>query len=137
MTGSHELQPNSGPLVGLKVLDLTRVLSGPYAAMWLASMGADVIKIENPKDPDVSRAYYPVVNGKSAYYSTMNRNKRSITLNLKAEEGKKLFLELVKDADAVIENFRPGVMDKLGVGYEELKKVNPGIVYASISGYGT
>lgn len=132
-----ELRPNTGPLVGLKVLDLTRVLSGPYASMWLASMGADVIKIENPKDPDVSRAYYPVINGHSAYYATMNRNKRAVTLNLKSEEGKKLFLELVKDADAVIENFRPGVMDKLGVGYEELKKVNPGIVYASISGYGT
>ena len=132
-----ELKPNTGPLAGLKVLDLTRVLSGPFAAMWLASMGADVIKIENPKDPDVSRAYYPVINGQSGYYSTMNRNKRSITLNLKSEEGKKLFLELAKDADAVIENFRPGVMDKLGVGYEELKKVNPGIVYASISGYGT
>ena len=132
-----ELQPDAGPLKGLRVLDLTRVLSGPYASMWLASMGADVIKIENPKDPDVSRAYYPVINGHSAYYATMNRNKRAVTLNLKSEEGKKLFLELVKDADAVIENFRPGVMDKLGVGYEELKKVNPGIVYASISGYGT
>ena len=106
-----ELKPNTGPLKGLKVLDLTRVLSGPYASMWLASMGADVIKIENPKDPDVSRAYYPVIDGHSAYYATMNRNKRGVTLNLKSEEGKKRFLELAKDADAVSETFRPGVLD--------------------------
>ena len=137
MAEIKELQPNSGPLVGLKVLDLTRVLSGPFATMWLATMGADVIKIENPKDPDVTRGYVPLVNGESAYFPTVNHNKRSITLNLKAEEGKQLFRERVKEADCVIENFRPGVMDKLGVGYEELKKINPGIVYASISGYGT
>lgn len=133
----NELKPNSGPLTGVKVLDLTRVLAGPFCTMWLATMGADVIKIENPKDPDVTREYFPIVNGKSAYFPTMNHNKRAISLNLKAEKGKKLFLELVKDADAVVENFRPGVMDKLGLGYDELKKVNPGIVYASISGYGT
>ena len=137
MAEIKELTPNSGPLAGLKVLDLTRVLSGPFATMWLATMGADVIKIENPTDPDITRGYVPYINGESAYFPTVNHNKRSITLNLKAEEGKKLFLELARDADAVIENFRPGVMDKLGVGYEELKKINPGIVYASISGYGT
>jgi len=128
---------NKGPLAGLKVLDLTRVLSGPFATMWLATMGADVIKIENPKDPDVTRNYWPEVNGKSAYFPTVNHNKRCITLNLKAEEGKELFRRMVKDADVVIENFRPGVMDKLGLGYEALSQINPGIIYASISGFGT
>jgi len=126
-----------GPLSGLKVLDLTRVLSGPFGTMWLATMGANVIKIENPTDPDVTRNYAPGINGKSTYFPTVNHNKRGITLNLKAEEGKEIFRELVKQADVVIENFRPGVMDKLGLGYEALSKINPGIVYASISGYGT
>ena len=126
-----------GPLEGLKVLDLTRVLSGPFATMWLATMGADIIKIENPKDPDTTRTYVPGINGKSAYFPTVNHNKRGITLNLKAEEGKQIFRDLVKDADVVIENYRPGVMDKLGLGYEDLAKINPGIIYASISGFGT
>ena len=137
MEKNKELKPNIGPLVGLKVLDLTRVLSGPYATMWLATMGADVIKIENPNDPDVSRGYYPIINGHSAYFPTVNHNKRSVTLNLKTDKGRELFFKLVKDADAIVENFRPGVMNKLGVGYEILKKINPGIVYVSISGYGT
>ena len=128
---------NKGPLAGLKVLDLTRVLSGPFSTMWLATMGADVIKIENPKEPDTTRDYVPGINGKSAYFPTVNHNKRGITLNLKAEEGKQIFRDLVKDADVVIENFRPGVMDKLGLGYDELAKINPGIIYASISGFGT
>ena len=126
-----------GPLQGLKVLDLTRVLSGPFATKWLASMGADVIKIENPDDPDVTRNYTPQKNGHSAYFPTVNHNKRCITLNLKAEEGKELFRKLAKDADVVIENFRPGVMEKLGLGYEALSQINPGLIYASISGYGT
>lgn len=126
-----------GPLAGLKVLDLTRVLSGPFATMWLATMGAEVIKVENPGDTDVTRTYHPGINGKSAYFPTVNHNKKAITLNLKAPEGKELLRALVKDADVVIENFRPGVMDKLGLGYEELAKINPGIIYASISGYGT
>ena len=124
----------NGPLKGLRVLDLTRVLSGPFATMWLASMGADVIKIENPKDPDVTRSYGPFINEKSAYFLTINHNKRSLTLNLKAEEGKEVFRRLVKDADVVIENFRPGVMDKLGLGYSELCSINPGLIYVSISG---
>lgn len=126
-----------GPLVGLKVLDLTRVLSGPFATMWLATMGADVIKIENPNDPDVTRTYWPEVNGKSAYFPTVNHNKRCITLNLKEEAGKQLFRRMAKEADVVVENFRPGVMDKLGLGYEALSALNPGIIYASISGFGT
>ena len=131
------MSEKKGPLAGLKVLDLTRVLSGPYGTMWLSTMGADVIKIENPKDPDVTRDYVPGINGKSAYFPTVNHNKRGITLNLKSEEGKQIFRDLVKDADIVVENFRPGVMDKLGLGYSELEKINPRIIYASISGYGT
>jgi len=126
-----------GPLQGLKVLDLTRVLSGPFATMWLATMGADVLKIENPKDPDITRTYYPEVNGQSAYFPTVNHNKRCISVNLKAEEGKEIIRKLAKNADVVIENFRPGVMDKLGLGYEALSKINPKIIYASISGFGT
>ena len=126
-----------GPLQGLRILDLSRVLSGPFATMWLAAMGADVIKIENPHSGDVTREYGPFLNGNSAYFPTINHNKKAITLNLKAEEGKALFLRLVKTADVVIENFRPGVMDRLGLGYEQLSQVNPGIIYASISGYGT
>lgn len=127
----------TGPLKGLKVIDLTQVLSGPFATMWLATMGAEVIKIENPKSPDVTRNYAPFQNGASAYFPTVNHNKKCITLNLKAPEGKELLKELVKDADVLIENYRPGVMDRLGVGYEVLKAINPKLVYASISGYGT
>ena len=94
-----------GPLQGLRILDLSRVLSGPFATMWLAAMGADVIKIENPSSGDVTREYGPFLNGNSAYFPTINHNKKAITLNLKAEEGKALFLRLVKTADVVIENF--------------------------------
>lgn len=127
----------TGPLAGLKVIDLTQVLSGPFATMWLATMGAEVIKIENPKSPDVTRNYAPLTNGVSAYFPTVNHNKKCITLNLKAPEGKELLKELVKDADVLVENFRPGVMDRLGVGYAVLKEINPRLIYASISGYGT
>jgi len=131
------ITPNSGPLAGLKVIDLTRVLSGPFATMWMATMGADVIKVENPSDADVTRSYAPELNGQSAYFPTVNHNKRGVTLNLKAPEGKELFKKLIKDADVVIENFRPGVMDKLGLGFDVLHEINPGLIYASISGYGT
>ena len=127
----------AGPLAGLKIIDLTQVLSGPFATMWLATMGADVIKIENPKSPDVTRNYAPVKNGVSAYFPTVNHNKKCITLNLKAPEGKELLKALVEDADVLVENFRPGIMDRLGVGYEVLKAINPQLIYASISGYGT
>ena len=127
----------TGPLKGLKVIDLTQVLSGPFATMWLATMGAEVIKIENPKSPDVTRGYAPIKNGVSAYFPTVNHNKKCITLNLKAPEGKALLASLVQDADVLVENFRPGVMDRLGVGYEALRAINPRLIYASISGYGT
>lgn len=127
-----------GALSDVTVLDMTRVLSGPFAAMWLGEMGANVIKIEIPNGGDESRRNPPFnENGTSAFNTTINRNKRGITLDLKKEEGKAIFRELVKQADVVLENFRPDVMDRLGLGYEELKKVNPRIIYASISGFGT
>lgn len=127
-----------GALSDITVLDMTRVLSGPFAAMWLGEMGANVIKIEIPNGGDESRRNPPFSpNGTSAFNTTINRNKRSITLDLKKEEGKEIFRELVKKADVVLENFRPDVMDRLGLGYEELKKINDRIIYASISGFGT
>ena len=125
-----------GALSGVTVVDLTRVLAGPYCSMLLADMGADVIKIELPGKGDDSRGHFPQVKGESAYYMNLNRNKRSMTLNLKSEEGKEIFRNLIRKADIVLENYRPGVMEKLGLGYNELKKINPGIVYGCVSGFG-
>jgi crotonobetainyl-CoA:carnitine CoA-transferase CaiB-like acyl-CoA transferase len=130
------LQSKKGALAGLTILDMTRVLAGPFCGMILADMGADVIKIEEPDKGDDSRGFGPFINGESAYYMNLNRNKRGITLNLKHPKGKAVFLQLVKKADVVLENFRTGVMDRLGLGYEDLKKCNPGIVYAAVSGFG-
>ena len=123
-------------LQGIKVLDLTRVLAGPYCAMMLADFGANVIKIEPPKVGDDSRAFGPFVGKESAYFMSLNRNKRSITLNFKRAEEVELFREMVKQADVVLENYRPGTMEKFGLGYEELKKINPKIIYAACSGFG-
>ncbi|MGN5129613.1 CaiB/BaiF CoA transferase family protein [Aeromonas hydrophila] len=123
-------------LNNLVVLDLTRVLAGPFCSMLLADMGAEVIKIEVPEQGDDSRSFAPFVNGESAYYMNLNRNKKGMTINLKSEEGKAIFLKLVKKADIVLENYRPGTMEKLGLGYEQLKEVNPKIVYGCISGFG-
>ncbi len=123
-------------LEGIKVLDLTRVLAGPYATMILADLGADVIKIEMPNIGDDSRQFGPFVGEESAYFMSLNRNKRSITLNLKSETAKGLFVEMIKEADVVVENFKPGTMEKLGLGYDELKKINPRIIYAASSGFG-
>lgn len=125
-----------GILDGVKVLDLTRVLAGPYCGMMLADMGADVIKIELPGRGDDSRGNAPIVNGESAYFMNLNRNKLGMTLNLKSTHGKEIFLELVKQSDIVLENYRPGVMEKLGLGYETLREVNPAIVYGCVSGFG-
>lgn len=123
-------------LEGIRVLDLTRVLSGPYATMIMADMGADVIKLEQPVTGDDSRQFGPYVEGESAYFMSLNRNKRSMTMNLKNPEAKKLFLEMIKNVDVVVENFRPGTMEKLGLGYETLKEANPKIIYAACSGFG-
>ncbi len=123
-------------LENIKVLDLSRVLAGPYATMILGDLGADIIKVEMPVKGDDARHYGPYLNGESAYFMSLNRNKRSITLNLKKPKGKEIFLEMVKKVDVLVENFRPGTMEKLGLGYETLQEVNPKLIYASISGYG-
>lgn len=125
-----------GALSNITVLDLTRVLSGPFCTMMMADMGARIVKIESPSTGDDTRAFAPMRNDSSVYFANLNRNKRSMTLNLKNPEGKALFLEMVKKADVVIENFRPGVMDRLGIGYEQLKEINDQIVFASVSGFG-
>lgn len=125
-----------GALSGVKVLDLSRVLAGPFCTMMLADMGAEVIKLEMPGTGDDSRAFPPFINGESVYFKNLNRNKKGVTLNLKAPEGKRLFLELVKQADILVENYRPGTMEKLGLGWETLKEINPRLVYGCVSGFG-
>ncbi|MHA4837837.1 CaiB/BaiF CoA transferase family protein [Sphingopyxis sp. MSC1_008] len=134
------IPPRNGPLAGVIVLDVTRVVAGPFCAMMLADMGATVIKIENPNDPDYTRTFPPMVEADgvqaSAFYAQYNRNKQGVSLDLRSDEGKALFRRLVRKADIVVENFRPGVMDRLGLGYDVLKAENPRIVYTAISGYG-
>jgi len=127
---------NKGALDGIRVLDMTRVLAGPYCTLLLGDMGAEIIKIEVPGSGDDSRTYPPFIGTESAYFMNLNRNKKSLTLNLKAPEGKNVFLDLVKRSDVLIENFRPGTLDDLGVGYATLKTINPKLVYSSISGFG-
>jgi crotonobetainyl-CoA:carnitine CoA-transferase CaiB-like acyl-CoA transferase len=125
------------PLAGITVLDLSRVLAGPYCGLMLADMGADVIKVENPDGGDDSRSFSePSYNGVATYFLTVNRNKRSVALDLKAPDGKAAFLKLVAGADVVVENFRTGVMERLGLGWEVLKAIRPSLVYCAISGYG-
>lgn len=123
-------------LEGIRVLDLSRVLAGPYCTMMLADYGANIIKIEPPKVGDDSRAFGPFVGKESAYFMSLNRNKRSMVLNFKRQAECDLFKELVKQADVVVENYRPGTMEKFGLGYEELKKINPKLIYAACSGFG-
>jgi crotonobetainyl-CoA:carnitine CoA-transferase CaiB-like acyl-CoA transferase len=115
---------------------MSRVLAGPFCGMLLADMGAEVIKLEIPVTGDDSREFPPFKDGLSLYYVNLNRGKRSITMNLKTSEGKAVFKELVKHCDVLVENFRPGTMERLGLDYEELRKVNPRLVYGSISGFG-
>lgn len=123
-------------LEGIKILDLTRVLAGPYCTMILADMGAEVIKVEEPRKGDDSRHFGPYINGESAYFMSINRNKKSITLNLKSEEAKAQLLKLVAKVDVIAENFKPGTMEKLGLGYDVLKEINPRLIYAATSGFG-
>lgn len=125
-----------GALSGVKVLDLSRVLAGPFCTMMMADMGADVIKVEMPGSGDDSRAFPPFIHGESVYFKNLNRNKKGITLNLKSEEGRKIFLALVKKADILVENYRPGTMERLGLGWDVLKTVNPALVYGCVSGFG-
>ena len=126
------------PLAGVRVLDVSQVMAGPYCCMLLADLGADVIKIEPPGTGDQTRGAmgFKMKGSDSMGFLNMNRNKRSVTLNLKTEAGKKVFFELVKTVDILVENYRPGVMKKLGIDYPSLAPINPGLVYASISGFG-
>ncbi len=124
------------PLEGLRILDLTWVLSGPYCSMVLADLGADVIKVERPPNGDIARTTSPYQNGYSGYFFSVNRGKRSVGLNLSTNEGRALFHRLAERVDVVLENFTPGTMDRLGVGYEALAARNPRLVFASISGFG-
>lgn len=124
------------PLSGIKILDFSRILSGPYASMMLADLGAEVIKIETLESGDETRNFPPFKEDMSHYFIALNRNKKSMTLNLKSEKGVAIAKELVKQSDVVIENFRPGVMDKLGLSYDTLSALNPSLVYCSISGFG-
>jgi formyl-CoA transferase len=137
-TDTPTLEPRTSALQGIRVLDLTQVMSGPFCTMILADLGADVIKIENPDHGDQTRKSwgYSVIGEDSRAFLSLNRNKRSATIDLKSAEGVDAFLALARTADVVIENFRPGVADRLGVGYPEVRNVNPEIVYASISGFG-
>jgi crotonobetainyl-CoA:carnitine CoA-transferase CaiB-like acyl-CoA transferase len=123
------------PLEGIKILDLSRYLPGPFATQFLADFGAEVIKIEEPGG-ELGRALPPFAGGMGTRFASVNRNKKSITLDLKKDETRKIFMKLAEGADVVVDQFRPGVMDKLGLGYESLKKVNKGIIYCSITGYG-
>jgi CoA:oxalate CoA-transferase len=126
----------TGMLSDIKVLDLTTFLSGPFCTMILSDMGASVIKIETPSKGCATRQTPPFIEGESAYFMSLNRGKKSITLNLKSERGKKIFFQLVAASDILVENFRPGVMDRLGFDYQRVSEINPKIVYASISGFG-
>ncbi len=124
-------------LDGIKVLDLSRALAGPYCTMMLADMGAEVIKVEMPGTGDDSRAWGPpFVEGESAYFMSINRNKKSITLDMKGDKAIEIIMKLIKESDVLVENFRPGAMERLGLAYQQVKAVNPRLVYCSISGFG-
>jgi len=124
------------PLEGIKVLDLSRVIAGPFCTQLLADYGAEVIKVEDRQGGDPSRQQQPLINGTGSLFYLVNRNKKSLALDLKQEEGKEVLRRLVREADVLIEQFRPGVMDKLGLGYKDLNAENPRLIYCSLSGYG-
>ena len=126
----------TGPLSGITIIDLSRILAGPYCTLLLAELGARVIKVEPPGQGDDARQYGPFRNGKSAYFVSVNRGKESIALDLKSPEGRAIFERLLDKADALIENFRPGTMEKLGYGWESLHRRYPRLVYAAASGFG-
>lgn len=132
----HENNSTRGPLSGILVLDLSRILAGPYCTLLMAEMGARVIKVEPPKGGDDARAYGPFVKGKSAYFSSINRGKESIALDLKNDDDRKIFEQLLEKADVLVENFRPGTMERLGYGWETLHPKYPKLIYAAASGFG-
>lgn len=126
----------SGPLEGIKILDLSWVLAGPFCTMVLNDLGAEVIKLERPNVGDLARGNGPFINGESSYFTSINRGKKSITVDLQKPEGKEIFYKLVKKVDVIVENFVPGTVKRLGIDYDTVKEINPRIVYASISGFG-
>ncbi|MEM6548347.1 MAG: CoA transferase [Pseudomonadota bacterium] len=130
------LRRGSGPLAGLRVIELAHIMAGPVCGLMLADMGADVIKVEKPRGDDTRRMTPPSIEGESAAFLMMNRNKRGICLDLKQDEGREALRKLLAEADVVIENYRKGTMEKLGLGYETLRAENPGLIYAEISGFG-
>src|SRR6516165_2808851 len=130
------LDSSAGPLAGVLVIDLTRVLAGPFCTMLLAELGARVIKIEHPEGGDDSRQFAPLHEGQSAYFQSLNRGKESIALDLKNDADRAVLLEMVRRGDVLVENFRPGTLERLGLGYAQLKKTNPRLIYAAISGFG-
>ncbi|MCX7822311.1 MAG: CoA transferase [Syntrophobacterales bacterium] len=130
------MQEEKLPFSGVMVLDLSRLLPGPLCSMLLADFGADVIKIEDPKGGDYIRSWPPFIGKSSGFHFVLNRNKRSLTLNLKDPRGRAIFLKLVRNADVVLESFRPGVMERLGIGYDALRLENPRLIYCAITGYG-
>lgn len=136
MTAAADNEPWSGPLAGLRVLDFTRVLAGPAASLALADLGAEVIKVEPPGSGDETRTFPPIRDGESHYFLSVNRGKRSIVIDLKSADGVQLAKDLAAKCDIVIENYRPGVMDRLGLGYDALSAINPGLIYCAISGFG-
>ncbi|MCG3167405.1 MAG: Acetyl-CoA:oxalate CoA-transferase [Bacteroidia bacterium] len=127
---------NSSPLSGIKILDLSRLLPGPLATQMLGDMGAEVIKIEDLNSPDYIRFFPPFSGEDSALYLSLNRNKKALALNLRTPEGKEIFFAMLQTADVVVEQFRPGVLDKMSMGYADAKKINPKIIYVSVTGYG-
>jgi crotonobetainyl-CoA:carnitine CoA-transferase CaiB-like acyl-CoA transferase len=130
-------KPHPGPLAGMRVLELAQIMAGPTCGMMLADMGADVIKVEKLPGGDDARGYRePRVNGVSAPFMILNRNKRGIALNLKHPKGREILLNMVKQADVLTENYRRGTLERLGLGYETLREINPGLIYCSVSGYG-
>src|SRR6266567_3493160 len=124
------------PLAGIRVIDLTRVLAGPFCSMSLGDMGAEIIKVEEPGKGDDTRGWPPFSGGEATYFLSVNRNKKSLTLNMKAPDGQAILRRLVAKADVVLENFRPGTMERLGFGYDALRKLNPRLIYCAISGFG-
>ena len=127
----------AGPLDGIQVLDLTRVLAGPFATMRLGDMGARIIKIEIPGQGDDTRIFGPpFIEGESAYFLSINRNKQSVTLNMRSDKGKEVLTKLIEKCDVIIENFRPGTLERLGFSYDNIREINPAIIYCAVSGYG-
>jgi crotonobetainyl-CoA:carnitine CoA-transferase CaiB-like acyl-CoA transferase len=136
MTDSNHDETWAGPLDGIRVIDLTRVLAGPFATQSLGDLGAEVLKIEPPGNGDETRHFPPFIRGESHYFLGINRNKKSLVVDLQQEAGKEILRKLVATADILVENYRPGVMDRLGLGYAALAEINPRLIYCAISGFG-